>query len=156
MIDIIIKSFKYLFTELSFKKIAFLVSASAVVIYMALPLFASDFDKFAKKTIRSIGHNGDQQLVSKAVNTYLKDNHIDDPIAFFTKNMDRTYVIDADDPNLSERDRSSVRDGDVKRLTSFRSTYFKYWLLSHRLVIRVWDLRSGERRIHAHIYYDAP
>jgi hypothetical protein len=130
--------------------------SAILVVYMTLPIFASDFDKFAKATIREFGHNSDPQLVTDAVLQYLEDNKIDDPIAFLTENMDTTYVINADDPNLSETDRSAVRSGNVTKVTSFNSKYFNRVITNYRLRIRVWDLRSGERTITAQIYLNAP
>jgi hypothetical protein len=130
--------------------------SAILVVYMTLPILASDFDKFAKATIREFGHNSDPQLVTDAVLQYLEDNKIDDPIAFLTENMDTTYVINADDPNLSETDRSAVRSGNVTKVTSFNSKYFNRVITNYRLRIRVWDLRSGERTITAQIYLNAP
>lgn len=132
-----------------------LLSASLLAVIL-LPLLASDFDKFAKATIREFGHRSDQQLVTDAVLHYLEENQIDDPIAFFTENMDTTYVINADDPNLSETDKSSVRSGNVTKVTSFSSKYFNRVITNYQLRIRVWDLRSGERKITTQIYLNAP
>ncbi|MEM8541497.1 MAG: hypothetical protein AAGF25_11140 [Pseudomonadota bacterium] len=130
--------------------------SAVFVTYMTLPLFASDFDKFAKATIRELGHRSDPKLATDAVLQYLDENKIDDPIAFFAKNMDTTYVINADDPNLSETDRAWVRSGKVKRLTSFSSKYFNRVLTSYDLAVHIRDFRSGERTIHARIYLNAP
>lgn len=127
-----------------------------LVANMAIPVFASDFDKFAKATIKEFGHTSDPQLVTDAVMTYLDENQIDDPIAFFTKNMEAKYVINTDDPNLSNKDRAWVKSGEVKRLTSFSSTYFNRVVTSYELRVRIRDFYSGERRIHARIYLNAP
>ncbi len=129
--------------------------SALLVAYMTLHVFASDFDKFAKDTIKEFGHKSDPQLVTDAVLQYLEENQIDDPIAFFTENMGTTYVIDADDPNLSETDKAWVKSGEVKRLTSFSNKYFNRFLTNYELRIRVRDFRSGERRIHARIYLNA-
>lgn len=122
---------------------------------MTLPVFVSDFDKFAKATIKEFGHKSDPQLVTDAVLKYLEENQIDDPIAFFTENMDTAYVIDADDPNLSEADKAWVKSGEVKRRTSFSNKYFNRVVTNYELWIRVLDMRSGERRIFARIYLNA-
>ena len=132
-----------------------LLSASLLAVIL-LPLFASDFDKFAKATIREFGHRSDPQLVTDAVLHYLEENQIDDPIAFFTENMDTTYEIHADDPNLSNTDKARFENGEVDRRTSFTSRYFNRVLINYKLWIRVLDMRSGERRIHARIYLNAP
>jgi len=132
-----------------------LLSASLLAVIL-LPLFASDFDKFAKATIREFGHRSDPQLVTDAVLHYLEDNQIDDPIAFFTENMDTTYEIHADDPTLSGTDKAWFENGEVDRRTSFTSKYFNRVLTNYKLWIRVLDMRSGERRIHARIYLNAP
>lgn len=62
----------------------FIVLLSAILVaYMTLLVFASDFDKFAKAAIKGFGHKSDPQLVTYAVLQYLKENQIDDLIAFF-------------------------------------------------------------------------
>lgn len=122
---------------------------------MTLPVFASDFDKFAKATIKEFGHKSDPQLVTDAVLKYLEENQIDDPIAFFTENMDTTYVINADDPNLYEHQKKIFTSGEVTRSTSFSSKYFNRVVTNYELRVRIRDFRSGERRIHARIYLNA-
>jgi hypothetical protein len=126
-----------------------------LVVYMTLPAFASDFDKFAKATIKEFGHKSDPKLVTDAVLQYLEENQIDDPIPFFTENMDTKYVINADDPNLSETDKAWIKSGEVKRLTSFHSKYFNRVVSHYELSVFIRDFRSGERRIHARIYLNA-
>jgi hypothetical protein len=130
--------------------------SAILVVYMTLPIFASDFDKFAKATIREFGHNSDPQLVTDAVLQYLEDNKIDDPIAFLTENMETTYVIDADNPNLYDNQKEIFASGEVTRSSSFSSKYFSRVLTNYELRVRVRDFRSGERRIHARIYLNAP
>jgi hypothetical protein len=126
------------------------------VFFVTPQVFTSDFDKFAKATIKEFGHSSDPQLVTDAVLQYLDDNQIDDPIAFFMENMDITFVIDADDPNLQEHQKKIFASGEVTRSTSFRSKYFNRVVTNYELTVRIRDFRSGERSIHARIYLNAP
>ena len=153
------KLFEIFFHRLSLRKTILIIIVSAGVIHMPLPVFAfdffaSDFDKFAKKTIKELGHNSEPQKATNAVLEYLRKNGIEDPISFFQENMDNKYIADADDPNLSRIAQSYVRGGKVKTYTSFSSRYFNYVIFNHEFVIRVRDLRSGERKITARIYYN--
>lgn len=132
-----------------------LLSASLLAVVL-LPHFTSDFDKFAKATIKEFGHKSDPQLVTDAVLQYLEENQIDDPIEFLSENMDTTYVINADDPNLYEHQQKIFASGEVTRSTSFSSKYFNRVVTNYELRIRIRDFRSGERRIHARIYLNAP
>ena len=74
--------------------------------------------------------------------------------------MENTYVINSDDNDLNETGRIWLRNGEVKRLSSFRSSYFRTiataFLTSYDFDIRVWDMPDGTRNITAQIYYNAP
>ncbi|MCE8511588.1 hypothetical protein KBY22_02710 [Ruegeria pomeroyi] len=137
----------------------YLLSGSAIALMILsslLFLFTSDFDKFARATIRELGHNSDPQQVTDAVLRYLEQKRIDDPIAFFGENMDETIVLKADDPKLADEQRRLVARADAKLLTSFSSKYFRRPLANYELQVRVWDLYSGDREITTQIYLNAP
>ncbi len=127
----------------------------ALATFTVHSVFASDFDKFARATIRELGHNSDPKLVTDAVLQYLEENQIDDPIPFFTENMGTTYVIDADDPDLQEHQKEIFASGEVARSTSFSSKYFNRVVTNYELHVRIRDFHSGERRIHARIHLNA-
>ncbi len=130
--------------------------AVAGIGFLANSLLTSDFDRFAKQTIKKLGDRSDHQKATNAFLNFIEEKDIDDPVAYFIKYSDKKYFIDADDPNLSKTDRSYVRSGKVRNLTSFSSRYFNILLTSYDFRIRVWDLRSGERKITTQIYYNAP
>ena len=154
------KLFEIFFHKLSLRKTILIIIVSAGVIYMLLSVFAfdffaSDFDKFAKKTIKELGNSGnsEHQKATNAVLEYLRKNGIEDPISFFQENMDGKYMIDADDPNLSRSAQSDVQGGKVKTYTSFSSYFNLSLLVAYEFVIHVRDFRSGERKITVQIYY---
>jgi len=137
----------------------YLICLSIIIIvsgifYMASPVFASDFDKFAKSTIRDLGHRSDPQLATDAVLNYLIEGKIDDPLRFLSNNMGDPYIIDSNDENISETDREWL--GQADRLTSFKKEYFNRGISGYNFRGRVWDFASGDRKITAQIYYSAP
>lgn len=122
---------------------------------MAVSLSASDFDKFAKSTIRELGHRSDTKLTTDAILQYLDQHKIAEPEKYLLDVMQKSHVIDADDPNLNEIEKSYVRSGEVKQVSSFGSTYFNIGVTSYELWVRVWDLRNGTQKVTAQIYLNA-
>ena len=123
---------------------------------MTNPAFATDFDDFAKSMIRDIGHSSDQSLTTNAINHYLTENGIEDPISFFEREMKSTHSMRIHDEDLSITDRSYFRSGNVEAVTFFSSTYFNNIFSNYELNVIVYDLFSGERKIISRIRLNAP
>lgn len=118
------------------------------------PLFDSDFDGFAKATIKEQGHLSGMQAATDAVGIFIQDNQIEEPIIYFKKAMGRPAVLVAGDTTLSHTDQTWL--GDADRLSAFHQSYFNYLLTKYHFSVLVYDHADGTQSVKARITYDAP
>lgn len=127
-----------------------------MVAFMITPAVASDFETFAKAKIKEFGHNSDPKLITYAINEYIEESNVKDPIDFFNREMESVNVIHSNDSSLSQTDRAYFQSGKVKKITSFSKSYFNRVITSYELSVLVYELFTGEIRITARIYLNAP
>ena len=91
-----------------------------LVIYLSTNVLASDFDKFSKQLIRELGHRASSEIVTEAIQKYMRENSVNDFDRFFQKNMDVFSArVTLDDPDLTQSDKSLLKKAGAESLTVF-------------------------------------
>lgn len=130
------------------KRYIFLIGLAALLATpFVKPVFDSNFDRFAKETIRQQGHRSGMPAATDTIRNFVTVNQITDPIAYFERAMGRPNVLIAGDPSLSDTDL--VWLGDAERLSSFHRTYFNYLLTSYNFGVQVYDHADGSQSLTA-------
>lgn len=129
----------------------------ALVLYLVISsAMTSDFDRFAKQTIREYGHRNSERLINQAMQQYLEDSSVEDLVSFFDKNMGNKYTIDADDPNLNSSDKNYVDKPDLKRLNLYLNKYFNRGITSYEFRVLVYEMKNGHQTATSYVRLQAP
>jgi len=128
--------------------------AGVLGVYLYAQTKTSEFDTFAKQTIRELRHgNGGDLIATPYLLAFLTEREITDIPGYLSDNIKTHYEYQIDAPGLSKALRNHLTTRGATKLTVFSSTYFPRLIAHYEMRILVYESPSKPREIEAHVFF---
>ncbi|GGH40845.1 hypothetical protein SAMN05444007_11512 [Cribrihabitans marinus] len=137
------------------RKYYIVVAAASVVLatYLIGVSTTSDFDAFAKRAIRDLGHSP-EPVVTQRLLRHLSEKRVQNVTEYLEQNANRGYYeVAIADAGLSPNQRESLAGRSATKLTVFSSQYFNTVVSRYELRILVYENASNLEQIEAYVFF---